>query len=136
MINKLTVGKETFTGDNVKKGFYKSVSQLKTRDPALATSKTFQEFVGSHNHILEISKSGKTIPLLSWETAKNLLKSIKPNVTDLHSISALHYINGGDDVILHFQLIIINAFLSDVENFVLAEININNGHHICALSLS
>ena len=122
MINKLTVGKETFTGDNVKKGFYKSVSQLKTRDPALATSKTFQEFVGSHNHILEISKSGKTIPLLSWETAKNLLKSIKPSVTDLHSISALHYINGGDDVILHFQHII-NAVLSDVENYVLDEIN-------------
>ena len=84
------------------KGFFKSITSLKSRDPELSSSKTFQELVSDHDH--------------------DLLKSIKPSVIDLHSISALHYLNGGDNTIIHFQHII-NAVLSDVKNFALTEIN-------------
>ena len=121
-INKLHVGSDTFTGENVRNGFFKSISELKTRDPSLSSSRTFQEFVSAHEHILEICKTGNKIPNLSFESAKTLLKSVKPSVADLHSISALHYINGGDGAIKHFQLIL-NAVLADIENYALDEIN-------------
>ena len=72
---------------------------------------------------------------MSWKYAKwdlkshysplnvpRLLKSIKPNVQDIHSVSALHYLNGGDDTLLHFQFLII-SILTDINNYALSEMN-------------
>ena len=54
--------------------------------------------------------------------AEELLRAIRPSVTDFYSISALHYLNGGDPAIKHFQLLV-NAVLSDIENFALSQLN-------------
>ena len=122
-VNKLTVGNETFTGDDVGKGFFKSISNLKTRDHVqLQKCKTFKDFISDHSHILEICQQGQEIPLLDFSQAQELLMSIKPSVIDLFNVSALHYLHGGDPAIRHFQLLI-NAVLSDVQNYVLSEIN-------------
>ena len=121
-INKLNVGNEVFTGENVGKGFFKSIKSLKTKDPSLLECPTYRSFLGLHHHILDICKAGEKIPLLSFKNAKELLKSVKPGVSDFYSISALHYINGGDEGVLHFQLLL-NAILSEVENFAISEMN-------------
>ena len=65
---------------------------------------------------------GARIPPLDFFQAQKLLKSIKPSVTDIFSISALHYLNGGDPAVTHFQLLL-NAVIADVENYALSEIN-------------
>ena len=82
----------------------------------------YQNFLTDHKNIIEICKAGKKIPPLSVEEARKLLKSIKSSVTDLFSISSLHYINGGDIAVEHFCLLL-NAVLGHFENFVLAELN-------------
>ena len=122
-INKLNVGDELFTDKDVGNGFFKSISALKTRnEEELLSCQTFQDFLSDHEHILEICKEGKEIPPLTLSQALDLLKSIKPGVTDIYSISALHYLNGGDLAVTHFQLLL-NAVLKDVENYALSEIN-------------
>ena len=80
---------------------------------------TLTVFVTEHRHVLEICKHGKKIPLLSFVQAEELLRAIRPSVTDFYSISALHYLNGGDPAIKHFQLLV-NAVLSDIEDCALS----------------
>ena len=122
-LNKLFVGNDVFTGRDVGKGFFTSIKSLKSRDhSSLDSCPSFQDFVTEHKHILEICKLGKKIPLLSFKKAQELLRSIRSSVTDFYSISALHFLNGGDPAIHHFQLLI-NAVLSDIENFALAQLN-------------
>ena len=122
-LNKLTVGTTTFVGNDVGKGFFKSISDLKTRDQSeLDNCTTFQQFLSDHQHILEICKAGSKIPPLCYESAEKLLRSIKPSVIDLYSVSARHYINGGVPAIKHFQLLL-NAVLSDINNYAIAELH-------------
>ena len=45
--------------------------------------------------IIDISKSGDTIPQISLQKTEELLRALKPNVCDHFNVSALHYINGG-----------------------------------------
>ena len=77
-INKLNVGNKTFTGDGVKNGFYKSISDLKTRDSNLPSSQTFQQFVSAHEHILEICQSGEKIPTMNNYLLLNCLSLESP----------------------------------------------------------
>ena len=121
-INKLNVGNDVFLGDDIGKGFYKSISALKTRSDDILDCPTFKSFLTDHKHIMEICMEGLRIPPLNFSQAHKLLKSIKPSVTDIFSISALHYLNGGDPAVTHFQLLL-NAVIGDVENYALSEIN-------------
>ena len=121
-INKLNVGNDVFLGDDIGKGFYKSISALKTRSDDILDCPTFQSFLTDHKHIMEICMEGLKIPPLNFSQAHKLLKSIKPSVTDIFSISALHYLNGCDPAVTHFQLLL-NAVIGDVENYALSEIN-------------
>ena len=91
--------------------FYKSITDLKTVDESqYLKSKNYKDFLTDHSNILEICKAGKKIPPISLDQAKKLLKRIKPAVTDLFSISSLHYLNGGDVAVEHFCLLL-NAIL-------------------------
>ena len=122
-IHKLNVGSETFTGDDVGKGFFQSISKLKTKNSSeLSSSKSFQQILTDHQHILAICQSGSKIPPISLNSATKLLKSIKSQVADYYSISALHYLNGGQEAMAHFQLLI-NAVLEEVHNYSLSEMN-------------
>ena len=51
---------------------------------------------------------------------------MKTHVTDIYSITALHYTNAGDEGILHFSCII-NNIISDVNNASLEELNLALG---------
>ena len=48
--------------------------------------------------------------------------NIKPNVTDLYSITANHYLHAEDSGIKHFHLILA-ALIEDLSNITITEIN-------------
>ena len=119
-IKSLQVGDKIYTEDAVADGFYDSISSLKTLKPITATS--FDRFCEDHRHILEICKSGTQIPRISLDDSLTLLKRIKPSVSDFFSITAAHYLNGGEAAVLHF-MILINTVISDIEIAAIDELN-------------
>ena len=83
-IQKLKVGSETYTGDNVANGFYKIVTDLKTIDEdQLLQCPNYRQFLDDHKHIIEICKADRNIPPLPFLQAKKLLQNVKPSVSDL-----------------------------------------------------
>ena len=119
-IRKLHVGDKTYSEENVADGFYDSISQLKTISEITASS--FERFAEDHRHIVEICKSGAKIPEISVAQAEALLKKIRPGVSDIFSITAAHYINGGNTTIKHFQFLF-NTVLRNIELASIDELN-------------
>ena len=70
------------------------MNQLKSIKPEVENCSSCVPFKLDHQLILEMSKLGQPIPLLTLEQAELLLHSMKPLVCDHFNISALHYING------------------------------------------
>ena len=66
------------------------------------------------------------IPTLSLEESTKLLLRMKKNVMDFYSVTAMHYINAGEEGKLHFNLLL-NTLISDVNNANLEELNIAHG---------
>ena len=65
-LSKLHVGVKTYHGDSVKDGFYDSISNLKSRDwDTLDASEQLSEFSLDYLNILEVCKSGASIPDIS-----------------------------------------------------------------------
>ena len=111
-IKTLKVGNKVYSDENHGDGFYDGISFLKSL-PQM-TSPCFESFAEDHRHIIEICKSGNKIPRISVTDAEELLKQIRPGVTDYFSISAAHYLNGGCAAIRHFQFLF-NGVLGNVE---------------------
>ena len=128
-ISEIKVDDKTYHGDKVATGFYYNMKNLKTMKPETKNFEACQNFKFDYELIKEISKAGDTIPKISIEKAEELLHSLKPNVFDHFSISALHYINGGPLAIKHFQLIF-NLAIDDIENTTCEELN---NAHACIL---
>ena len=101
-------------------GFYDSISNLKTLKNITATS--FEQFKEDHSHIIEICKSGTKIPRISDSDALSLLKSIRPDVSDFFSVTANHYLHGGDIALAHFQFLI-NTVIDNIEIAAIEEMN-------------
>ena len=118
-VKTLHVGNKTYT-HNVADGFYDSISKLKTISEIKA--KSFEMFAGDHRHIVEISKSGAKVPEITLVQAEALLKKIRPGVSDIFSITAAHYLNGGDTTLKHFQFLI-NTILKNIELSSIDELN-------------
>ena len=93
---------------------------MKTISEITATS--FERFAEVHRHIVEISKSGAKVPELTLVQAEALLKKIRPGVSDIFSITAAHYLNGGDTTLKHFQFLI-NTVLKNIELSSIDELN-------------
>ena len=121
-IAKLHVGQRTFTGDNVPDGMFESIRNLKTGADSLKVSPDHPDFSREYNYILNICKSGKAIPILTRVDSDKILNSIRKNVNDFYSITALHYINAGPDGYEHFHLIL-NAIISNINLAGLSELN-------------
>ena len=125
-----------YTDGNVADGFYDSISSLKTLPPS--TSPSFASFAEDHRHIIEICKAGEKIPRISDTMAEELLKQIRPGVSDYFSISAAHYLNGGLAAIRHFRFLF-NSVLSNIEVASIDEMNrahavILHKGHACQLA--
>ena len=119
-IKSLKVGDRIYSENNVADGFYHSISSLKTLDTI--TSPSYESFASDYRHIVEISKSSKQIPRISLETALLLLKRIRNSVADFYSMTAAHYLNGGDVAVSHFCFLF-NLILENIELAASPELN-------------
>ena len=117
----LHVEENVYSDEKVADGFFQSISELKTLPETTATN--FERFAEDHRHIVEICKEGAPkIPKITFEAAESLLRKIRPNVSDIFSITAAHYINGGVAAIRHFQFLI-NTVLETIEMSSMEELN-------------
>ena len=101
-------------------GFYESISKLKSLDTVSSVS--FDSFVSDYEHIVEIMKTARKIPRISPTQASKLLRRIRVSVSDFYSITAGHYINGGD-VALHHFCFLFNTILGNIELAGTPELN-------------
>ena len=70
---------------------------------------------------MKLCQDKKHHPPLSYVKSKDILSWIKKNVKDFHSITALHYINAGEEGISHL-LELLNAIIREVN--ILEELKI------------
>ena len=111
-IKSLQVNDKVYTEDSIPDGFFDGIKELKTIKTITASS--FDTFAEDHRHIVEICKYGQKIPKISQDGALTLLKRIRPEVSDFFSISAAHYLNGGEAALLHFKFLV-NTVLANIE---------------------
>jgi hypothetical protein len=122
-ISKLTVGDKMYLGDNVKDGFFDSISQLKSRDSeSLSASPTFSNFSALFSNILEVCKHGPLIPPISESESFRLIQRMKQTVNDVFGITVNHYAYAGPSGWKHFNLLL-NILLSDINNTTIEEVN-------------
>ena len=126
LIEKLTVGDKTYTGDRVSDGFFDSMTSLKTYKQAELKKDVIAEQLSLYEHIKKLCKEKKSIPPITLLGATNLLSRLKKNVKDVYSVTALHYINAGEEGTKHFHALI-NAIIHDVKNAAIDELNIAHG---------
>ena len=119
-LKSLQVGNKTYSEESVADGFFDNISQLKTLPEITATA--FERFAEDHRHIIEISKSGRKVPKVTVIEAEALLKKMRPNVSDIFSVTAAHYINGGPTTIKHFQFLL-NCVFESIELSSVDELN-------------
>ena len=50
---------------------------------------------------------------------------MKPSVSDFYSITAAHYLNGGDPALVHFQFLL-NTVINNIEIAAIDEMNITH----------
>ena len=122
-VQKLTVGSKIYEGDSVGDGFFDSISALKTHDVESSfSSPYFEDFSCHYENIIKLCKSGEIIPPISEKDSFELLQKMRPNVNDFYSVTLNHYNFAGPAGWKHFNLLL-NVFLSDVNNTSIKEIN-------------
>ena len=120
-IQMLKVGTKEYHGENVKNGFFQSISDLKSREIE-PENKNFLDQMDDYNNILDICKMKRDLPNISLEDSTNILYKMKSNVNDIFCITTLHYINAGSNGIEHFNFLL-NCIIDDVNNASIEELN-------------
>ena len=80
-----------------------------------------------YDNIIKLSKDQPPIPQISLLKSTKILKSLKQNVSDYYSVTALHYNNAGQEGLKHFNHLL-NAIIADVNNANIKEINVAHGN--------
>ena len=126
-IERLTVNDKLFLGDAVGDGFYESMSTLKSCNfDDLIRNKELGDSLTIYEHVIKLCENDKKLPSISLEDSLKLLLKIKKNVKDYYGITALHYLNAGEQGLLHFNFLL-NAVLQDVSNAASYELNLVHG---------
>ena len=122
-IQSLKVGKKVYSGSSVSDGFFDSLSSLKAPDmSSIYSSPSYQSTLSDYMTIRNICSSGLKIPDISPRDATDILYSMKPDVNDLFSITARHYINAGVEGARHFSYLM-NLVIQNVNLFSMSELN-------------
>ena len=122
-IKSLKVGSKVYNGNTVPDGFFDSLSSLKSPDMTkIFSSPSYQSAASDYSTIRQICSSGLKIPAISAREATEILYGLKPDVNDLFSITARHYINAGIEGARHFHFLM-NQIISDINLFSLPELN-------------
>ena len=126
-IERLTVGDKVYLGQAVCDGFYYSMTGIKQcdLDNLRKDSNLSNQFI-NYDSILHLCKTGPPIPAISSEKSAKILKSLKRNVTDLYSVTALHYLNAGQEGLRHYNCLL-NALISEINNAKVEEMNTAHG---------
>ena len=126
-IQKLTVADKTYTGESVPDGFFESMTSIKTCDIGqLESDPVMAEHFSNHQHILKLCKDHHKIPAIPRDKASKLLSRMKKNVKDYYSITAQHYVNAGEEGLIHFNELL-NAIVDNVNNASIEELNTAHG---------
>ena len=72
---------------------------------------------------MAICSSSSDIPMISLETSKSILKSVRPSVNDFHSITANHFLYAGEPGIIHFHLLL-KTLITNISLIKVKEVNI------------
>ena len=121
-VHLLQVGKHTYAGDSVPDGFYESLLNLKVPDISPINTSEFLSTTENYRHIVELAKSGPPLPPLSVQEAAALLDRVRPDVLDLFSISARHYLMAGTAGHAHFAALL-NLIIANINLSTAAELN-------------
>ena len=79
-----------------------------------------------YDTIIELCQTHQCIPEIDIDKSTKLLKKIKKSVKDHYSITSQHYINAGQEGLLHFNLLL-NGIITDLNNACLEELNTAHG---------
>ena len=122
-VQSLKVGNKVYSGSNVPDGFFDSLSSLKSPDMHdIHSSPSYQSASADYDQIMKICKAGLKIPEISPREATEILYSLRPDVNDLYSITARHYVNAGIEGAKHFWFLM-NTIIKNVNLFPLPELN-------------
>ena len=126
-IEKLIVGDQSYTREFVADGFYSAMSNLKSCDmEQLREIPEIDQQMSNYEHIIKLCSEKKKIPSISMAKSVYLLQRIKKNVADFYSITSLHYINAGQEGLMHFNTLL-NGIIENVNNAKIHEIDIAHG---------
>ena len=124
---KLNVGSHTYEGQSVADGFFASMSKLKTCDLSqLSLDPNMTPHFLNYSDIMKICANAPTLPKITFTKVSEILNAIKRDVRDHFSITALHYINAGDEGILHL-VELINAVIMNTNNASSELLNVAHG---------
>ena len=127
-IEELLVGDKLYTGSAVCDGFYDSMTSLKQCDlEELRNDPYLSDQFTNYDIIVKISQGQPPIPPISLTKSTTILKSLKKDVKDYYSITALHYLNAGHEGLLHYNCLL-NAIISNVNNANIEELNVAHGN--------
>ena len=118
-ISFLKVGSDIYHGEDVKKGFFTSISELKTRTGG---ESEFSTYTKDYKNILELCKNKNDLPCISLSTSTKILQGMKKSVNDYFSITPAHYLNAGDAGLEHFNHLL-NCIIDDINNATVDELN-------------
>ena len=123
-IHKLTLGGKTYQGEYVSDGFYDSIQDLKTfKYSSVQDKPSYHRYSSDYHHILSMCGKGPKIPEITLEKSSEILRKIRPNVNDLNSITANHFLHAGETGFLHYFLLL-KILLNDVTNITITEVNV------------
>ena len=126
-IAKLTVGSQTYQGEQVADGFYYSMSALKRCDKdSLKSVPELSDKLKDYEIIISLCQQHQGIPPIDLDTSTKLLRTLRKEVKDHYSITSLHYLNAGLEGIQHFNLLL-NGIISDLGNAGIEELNTAHG---------
>ena len=112
-----------YSGKDVPDGFYDSLSTLKAPDmSAIHASPSYRSTLTDYEHIIKICRNGIKIPEISPFESMELLLSLRPDVNDLNSITARHFLNAGMEGAIHFSFLM-NLLISNVNLSSLEDLN-------------
>ena len=119
----IKVGNKRYDGDRVVDGLYESICNLKSLDSKhLESSPYHASLLQDYKNIKYLCANKFDLPQISLEKSSAILKRIKPDVNDLFSITANHFIHAGSAGFVHFNLLL-NGFILDVNNCTVEELN-------------
>ena len=126
-VGSLSVGDKVYVGNRVADGFYDSMSTLKSCDKEeVFSDEVLKERLKNFQHIIEICKLKDSIEPITFEQTEKILRSMKKNVIDYYSITALHYSNAGSSGVQHLMSLV-NLFIKNVNLATIPQLNVAFG---------